>query len=208
MPAHSSNKTTIYLVRHAEVFNPKRIIYGCLPGFGLSRLGHYQAQKIKRYFENEHLDVVYSSPLLRSRQTARIIAGKNIPLYFSKLFTEIGFIKWQGLVYDERTIKEMEDYVKSPDQIDYLGETLKQTQTRMIKGIDKILNNNSGKNIAIISHADPIVLTLLHYQNKPLNLLNGALLPNASIRKLVFNKTGECEKIEYRQIAPAKKDGP
>lgn len=208
MPAHSSNKTTIYLVRHAEVFNPKRIIYGCLPGFGLSRLGYFQAEKLKNYFAKEHLDAVFSSPLLRARQTAQILADKKIPLHLSRLFIEIGFIKWQGLVYDERTIKEMEDYIKSPDKIDYLGETLAHAQNRMIKGIDKLVKDKPGQKIAIISHADPIILALLHYQGRPMNDLNGAVLPNASIHKLVFNNTGECEKIEYRQIVPAKKDGP
>ncbi len=208
MPAHSSNKTIIYLVRHAEVFNPRRIIYGCLPGFGLSRLGYYQSEKLKIYFQEEHLDLVYSSPLLRTRQTTKIIADKKIPVNYSKLFIEIGLTKWQGLVYDERTIKEIEDYIKAPDRIDYLGETLTHAQARMIKGIEGLIKNHPGQKIAIISHADPIILALLHYQGLPLNKLNGAVLPNASIHKLVFNKTGECEKIEYTQIAPAKKDGP
>ena len=34
--------TTLYLIRHGEVHNPEGIIYGRLPGFGLSVRGRQQ----------------------------------------------------------------------------------------------------------------------------------------------------------------------
>ena len=34
----------LHLVRHGEVFNPNHVLYGRIPGFGLSELGHGMAR--------------------------------------------------------------------------------------------------------------------------------------------------------------------
>src|SRR6476469_2116957 len=62
---------TVHLVRHGEVDNPDRVLYGRLPGFKLSELGERQAAAAAQYLADE-FDVGYlvSSPLERARQTA------------------------------------------------------------------------------------------------------------------------------------------
>ena len=35
--------SVVHLLRHGEVFNPGRVLYGRLPGFNLSELGRRQA---------------------------------------------------------------------------------------------------------------------------------------------------------------------
>ena len=37
--------TKIHVMRHGEVDNPKGILYGRLPGYGLTPLGHEMAQR-------------------------------------------------------------------------------------------------------------------------------------------------------------------
>jgi broad specificity phosphatase PhoE len=37
-------KTIVHLLRHGEVYNPTKILYGRLPGFRLSELGVQMAQ--------------------------------------------------------------------------------------------------------------------------------------------------------------------
>ena len=39
-------RTTIHLMRHGEVHNPEGILYGRLPGYHLSTLGHQMAQQV------------------------------------------------------------------------------------------------------------------------------------------------------------------
>ena len=39
-------RTTIHLMRHGEVYNPEGILYGRLPGYHLSTLGHQMAQQV------------------------------------------------------------------------------------------------------------------------------------------------------------------
>src|SRR5262249_58111696 len=40
--------TRVYLVRHADVENPRHILYGHLPGFPLSEHGRAQAAPVRR----------------------------------------------------------------------------------------------------------------------------------------------------------------
>ncbi|OOL28122.1 fructose-2,6-bisphosphatase, partial [Rhodococcus rhodochrous] len=41
---------TVHLVRHGEVHNPDRVLYGRLPEFGLSELGHEMARGVAAWF--------------------------------------------------------------------------------------------------------------------------------------------------------------
>ena len=66
-------KTIIYFVRHGKVYNPTDILYGRLPRFGLAEEGIQQIEQTATYLKQEAIDVLYSSPLLRAKQTAEII---------------------------------------------------------------------------------------------------------------------------------------
>src|SRR5947209_13079623 len=70
-------RTVILLVRHAEVQNPKDIVYGRLPRFGLSERGRSQAEAVARFLSTRDPEAIYTSPLLRARQTAEIIARES-----------------------------------------------------------------------------------------------------------------------------------
>ena len=63
-------ETVISFVRHGEVYNPDDIIYGRLCGFRLPEKGNYQAVKAAETLNGSQLAAIFSSPLLRARQTA------------------------------------------------------------------------------------------------------------------------------------------
>src|SRR5207248_2992356 len=64
----------VYLVRHAEVENPRRVLYGHLPGFPLSERGRQQAEALGRSLRDRGIRRIAHSPLERAAETARIIA--------------------------------------------------------------------------------------------------------------------------------------
>jgi broad specificity phosphatase PhoE len=66
--------TTVHLVRHGEVFNPDRVLYGRLPGFRLSDLGVAQAKLAAEWLAKLPIGYVVASPLERAQQTAAPIA--------------------------------------------------------------------------------------------------------------------------------------
>jgi broad specificity phosphatase PhoE len=66
--------TVVHVVRHGEVYNPDRILYGRLPGFGLSERGVEQAEMAAAYLASRPIAYIVSSPLERAQQTAAPLA--------------------------------------------------------------------------------------------------------------------------------------
>ena len=64
--------TTIHVMRHGEVDNPRGLLYGRLPGFGLTPLGHDMARTVAEHLLAEGRDIttVIASPLKRAQQSA------------------------------------------------------------------------------------------------------------------------------------------
>lgn len=60
----------VHLVRHGEVNNPKGILYGQLPGFGLTDFGRTLAENATELLEDVAVAAVWSSPLQRARESA------------------------------------------------------------------------------------------------------------------------------------------
>jgi broad specificity phosphatase PhoE len=65
----------IHLVRHGDVHNPQRVLYGRLPGFSLSDAGRAQAAQAAEYLRSRRFAgaLVVTSPLERARETAEIV---------------------------------------------------------------------------------------------------------------------------------------
>ena len=89
--------TRISLVRHGHVNNPDDIFYGRLPGFKLDSNGRLEAVRTAEALKNKKIDGVYSSPMLRARQTANEILKfhPRLELKISALITEV-FSPFQG----------------------------------------------------------------------------------------------------------------
>ncbi|HIV58761.1 MAG TPA: histidine phosphatase family protein [Candidatus Stackebrandtia faecavium] len=66
----SNPKTVVHLLRHGEVHNPERVLYGRMPGFGLSELGHHMAKVAAESLRDNDITHIVSSPLQRAQETA------------------------------------------------------------------------------------------------------------------------------------------
>ncbi|MFD1213858.1 histidine phosphatase family protein [Arthrobacter sp. GCM10027362] len=69
-------RSSVHLLRHGEVHNPDRVLYGRLPNFHLSDLGREMAGRAAHYFADRAgagARIVYlaASPLTRAQETAR-----------------------------------------------------------------------------------------------------------------------------------------
>jgi broad specificity phosphatase PhoE len=72
-----SVRTTVHMLRHGEVRNPTGILYGRLPGFGLSELGQRQALLVGEHLSGNDVTHVVASPLQRAQETAGPIAASH-----------------------------------------------------------------------------------------------------------------------------------
>ena len=69
-------KTTVHVLRHGEVFNPAKILYGRLPDFHLSELGHQMAKAAAEVLAGRDITHVVASPLERAQETASPFAAE------------------------------------------------------------------------------------------------------------------------------------
>src|SRR5258705_13191495 len=71
-----TTETVVHLLRHGEVENPTKILYGRLPGFRLSSLGEQMAKAAAQAVAGRDITLVLASPLERAQQTAEPVAAQ------------------------------------------------------------------------------------------------------------------------------------
>jgi broad specificity phosphatase PhoE len=72
-----TEKTIVHVMRHGEVHNPEKILYGRLPDYHLSERGRAQAQAVADWLETRDIVYVVASPLERAQETATPIAERH-----------------------------------------------------------------------------------------------------------------------------------
>jgi broad specificity phosphatase PhoE len=150
--------TVLLFVRHAEVHNPREVVYGRLPRFRLSARGREQATRVAACLADLPVAAIYTSPLLRARQTAEVIAAHHpqAPLWRSSLLLEIR-TGWAGTPNKE-VPKGTSFYVDRRRDDD---EVVADILARMQRLVRQLLRRHPGQTVVCVSHADPIaVLTL------------------------------------------------
>lgn len=147
----------IFLIRHCR---PKIIenVSICLgrKDIPLSGEGIAEAVQLKRYFSNISLSGIYSSPLIRARHTAEIIADKKMNVIIKDGFSELNIGKWDGMTFDEIKEKYPLEYMeRGKDFENYIvegGESMADCQARAVKELHNTVQETSG-NILIVAHA-------------------------------------------------------
>ena len=140
----------IYFIRHGEVHNPQNILYGRLPQYRLSELGENQVNATAGFLSDRNITSIYSSPLLRARQTALIIAEKlKIPLIqidrrVIEILTHFQGKSWDELHNLESDFLAVEHYIPG-------DETIADIEERMVSFIFNVPRGNH----VVVTHGDP-----------------------------------------------------
>ncbi len=189
--------TTLLLVRHAEVHNPERVLYGRLPNFRLSEAGERQAERVATALAGRPVSAIYSSPLLRARQTAAAIARHHpaVAPRVTTLLHEIGS-SWQGTPFAEfKPGFSAYDHRREPGD-----ESLEDVRDRMVEFAERARARHPGETIVGVSHGDPITILRVVLGGRPLTpaALRGADYAGlGSITELVFELGAERPRIAW-----------
>src|SRR2546430_12782852 len=92
----------LILVRHGEtIYNAQRRFTG-QSDVPLNTLGEWQAAALGECLAREHLDVIVTSDLERTRVTAGAIAhNHHLPIQEDRDLREMALGEWEGYTYDE-----------------------------------------------------------------------------------------------------------
>jgi broad specificity phosphatase PhoE len=166
--------TRIFLIRHAEVENPRRLLYGHLDGFQLSARGRAQAAAVGDRLRAADLKRIVSSPLARAVETAELINGRLATpavLEVDPELREAEFSRYlQGLPYWQIPVlrplwfvhKAKRGLLPGDEAIDQLGGRI----LTVMKGLAVA---HPGDTMAIISHADPLQAAWILLDGRPHN---------------------------------------
>jgi broad specificity phosphatase PhoE len=162
-------KTLVHLLRHGEVHNPTGILYGRMPGFVLSDLGHEMAQRVADTIKDRDITHLRVSPLERAQQTAQPLAdAKGLDVVTddrvvesTNVFEGERFAGGVGVLRQPRTWK----YLWNPVRPSW-GEPYKELVERMMAAVHEARDVAEGHEAVIVSHQLPIWITRLHVEKR------------------------------------------
>jgi broad specificity phosphatase PhoE len=149
----------IHFVRHGEVDNPEKILYGLQPGWKLSERGLQMAEVIANWSKDKNLGAIHASPLQRAQETvAPIIKAHQIHLTTDKNLIEAGNI------FEGKRFELGSGVLKHPKSWRYLynpwrpswGEPYDQIINRMLKALFAARDAAGTKDAICVSHQLPI----------------------------------------------------
>jgi broad specificity phosphatase PhoE len=149
----------IHFIRHGEVHNPEKILYGLQPGWRLSERGIQMAQVVAQWSKNLNLGAIHSSPLQRAQETvAPIIDSHRL-----QLTTDDNLIEASN-IFEGKKFELGSGVLKHPKSWRYLynpwrpswGEPYDQIINRMLKALFSARDAAGGKDAICVSHQLPI----------------------------------------------------
>ncbi|MCM8782010.1 MAG: histidine phosphatase family protein [Candidatus Omnitrophica bacterium] len=185
----------LYIIRHGEsTWNSKNRIQGN-SNPPLSRLGMVQAKLLAKRFRKIKIDKIYSSPFLRSLQTAQIIA-KVLKLKVVKrgALKEVGLGEWEGKSPDEIDRLYDNNYQRwlryGPTKIKIPGaENIASFRKRVKRVFYDIIKENKDRDILVVTHGGVIAAFLAHLLDADFDKLILALhLPNTCVTLISIDK--------------------
>jgi broad specificity phosphatase PhoE len=169
-----TSTTRVLLMRHADVENPRRVLYGYLPGFPLSALGRAQAAAVGRSLRDAGVRRILHSPLDRARETAEIVNGQlpaSLPLQPEPALREADISRYlQGLAYWQIPLRRPRWFVHKirrgalPDD-----ETIEALGGRVLGVVQRLAREHPGETSLCVSHADPLQAAWILLEGRPQN---------------------------------------
>lgn len=153
--------TQLHLVRHGEVYNPDRVLYGRLPSFGLSQSGHEMAALAAQELagRGRTFSTLIASPLQRTQESAAPVAQLlQLPIQLEERVIE------PTNAFEGKRMRGKNSALKNPGNWRYLlnpfrpswGEPYRSIANRMKEAlVDAAVATPTG-DVVVVSHQLPI----------------------------------------------------
>lgn len=155
----------IFAVRHGEGEHNVSDIISCQidDQVHLTKTGIEQAKETGKKLQEKGVEIIYCSPLLRTRKTAEIIAeeiGGNIKIQTDERIKEL-----DAGVMDRASIPEWHSQFSKENRFyekPHKGESQQDVEQRVLSFLREIQENHGEKNVLIVSHG-AVVRTVERY---------------------------------------------
>ena len=205
------SQNRFFVVRHGESLRNKKNIYVCWPErihCPLTKKGELQVKRLAGKLKKQNIDLIISSDLLRTKQTAEILAKDlGLKVKFDKRLREInvgilngklakeGYKFWQKKERLSPLEYTKERFKTAPPG----GENYLDVEKRLYGFVKSVEKEYGGKNILIVSHQRPITLLEKILTGQSLEEFVDVLVGKKEI------KTGEARELEFAKLPYSEK---
>jgi broad specificity phosphatase PhoE len=195
LPCPAPDVCLALLIRHGATANnvsrPAKL-QGRGSDLPLSPAGAKAAEETGGFLADCRLAAIYSSPLLRARQTAQAIAQPHgLEVQTVSELTEVDVGQWEGRSWEEINTKWPDDYQRfmdDPASHPYLGgETMSQLHQRVTPIWDALLGRHIGQTIAVVTHNVVNRVLLAPLLGLPLSKARGIHQDNCGINVIQWH---------------------
>lgn len=151
---------------------------------GLNNTGRTQVLGIREQVMEIMVSAIYSSDLLRARQTAELIA-EPLGLYVTlePRLREINLGVWEGMLSDEIEAnypQELAERAQNPfHTCAPNGETPREVAERVLAAINEIANKHRDESILIVAHGISLSVIICHSEGFPMEDVYNHIPDNA-----------------------------
>jgi len=156
----------LLVVRHGRTdWNDLGKIQGCADT-ELNETGINQAKETAKLLKNENIDLIISSPLTRTKQTAGIInEGRNIDIIYDERIKERDFGEFEGLKKDEFDYQGFWTYSKN---LKYeKAENIQDFFNRTFNFLDEIKEKYKDKTVLLVIHGGVSTVVNSYFEGFP-----------------------------------------
>jgi broad specificity phosphatase PhoE len=154
-----STQTVVHLLRHGEVFNPNKVLYGRLPGFRLSALGEQMAKAVAQSLAGRDITLVEASPLERAQQTAEPIAALfDLPITIDeRLIESANYFEGRPIISGGGPLRDPRNWWVLRDPfLPSWGESYAAIAARTFAAVQDARARAEGHEAVLVSHQLPI----------------------------------------------------
>ena len=148
-------------------------------------------------------DVLVCSPMLRTRETARILGDRiGLEPVVVEGLEEGRFGEWDGFTFTEvmtRWPDEMASWLASPNVAPPGGESLRDLTTRVNAALDRVLAEHAGRRIIVAAHVGSIRALTARALGAPLESMNRMELSPASLTTLTWYADGNASMRSFAE---------
>ena len=164
-----SEQTIVHLLRHGEVYNPDKVLYGRLPDFHLSELGREMADRIGEVLERRDIAVITSSPLDRAQETAAPLAARKgiIVGIDERLIEADNIFEGQRVAVGDGVLRQPKTWrhLYNPFRPSW-GEPYVEVAARMRGAVQAAREQARGHEAVLVSHQLPVWVARLDAENR------------------------------------------
>ncbi|MDZ7726457.1 MAG: class I tRNA ligase family protein [Candidatus Campbellbacteria bacterium] len=183
--------TRIITMRHAESEkNVLNVLDSSLDKYGLTETGVKEAKEAAKKLSGS-VDVIYSSPVLRARKTAEIVAEElGLEVKIAEEVSEVDSGDWEKETLDsERVKEERKEYFSLPPQEQFEavrgtnGESWKEVSDRVNRFLENATHKHAGESVLVVAHQGIVAEIERSIENKE---INEELLHRQSVGRFAF----------------------